>query len=294
MATVEDYYNGDEHGTYQYVSFNSIIDDLVEDSLDQDSYLKNTLRSQFIKHAKKGIRVMNFNALNAIKGLELTIPPSMTVVLPVDFVDWARVSVLLDDGFLYTLGENKKMPTASSYLQDESFDILFDNEGFPITGDSDKNAFANPFIRRQLHPTTYWDSYGWGEQDSSNGCRGAFRNQDTSYYNRNGEFKVDMDRGAMAFSSELSERSVLLEYVADGLEGEKIWGTKLTVHKYIVDAVHDYVYWQIIRKRRNVNATEKAVARREYFNSRRLAKVRLGSMSANAIRKAMSAATKWI
>ena len=68
----------------------------------------------------------------------------------------------------------------------------------------------------------------------------------------------------------------------------------MKIHKYIVDAVHSYTFWQLIRKRRNVNATEKAVARHEYFNDRRLAKLRLGSMSANEIMKAMSAATKWI
>jgi hypothetical protein len=292
MATVEEYYDDpNEHGNYQYVSFKSIIDDLVEDSLDQDSYLKNTLRSQFIKHAKKGVRMMNFNALNFVKGLELDLPPSLAVVLPVDYVDWVRVSVFNNEGYLYTLGENKKMPTAKSYLQDVDYKILFDAQGFPLTGDTANNAFAAPFERRTLSGALteyYWDGY-YGVDIGA-----VARNINTSAYNENGEFKIDLERGSIAFSSDLIGRSILLEYVSDGLENEKIWGTKLAIHKYIIDAVHDYVYWQVIRKRRNVNATEKAAARHEYFNSRRLAKIRLGSMSANEILKAMSASTKWI
>jgi hypothetical protein len=288
MSTIEDYYAGDTGGQYQYVSFQSMIDDFVEDSLDQDSYLKNTTRSQIVKQTIKGVRMLNFNGLNAVKGLELQVPPSLSMLLPVDYVDWIRVTTVGDDGFLYNLGENLRMPTAVSYLQDNDYEILFDNDGNPLQGDSDNSAFSKPFLRRTLHETAR-EEFLYGV-----GCRQVRRNIDTSKYSENGEFKIDQQRGAIAFSSELAERSVVFEYVSDGLEEKKIWGGEYQIHKYTIDAIHDYVYWQLIRKKRNVNATEKATARGEYFNSRRIAIKRLGSINVNQIMKAMSSATKWI
>jgi len=239
---------------------------------------------------------MNFNTLNFVKGLEFEISESLSLISPVDYVDWVKISVVGGDGFLYTMGENKKMITATAYLQDNNFDILFDNLGFPLEGDTSSNAFSSPWNRRRLYPEATNQQSGVDEElyALANSGHGAMRNINTSAYNENGEFKIDLERGAIAFSSEIAEQSIVLEYVADGLENEKIWGEALAIHKYIVDAIMDYVYWQVIRKKRNVILTEKAVARHEYFNSRRLAKIRLGSINANEIRKAMSAATKWI
>lgn len=278
MATIEEYYEGEEHGDYQYVTFSSLVQDMVEDSLDQDSYLKNTARSQIIKWLKRGIRVMNFNALNAPKLLELTLPPSLTMVLPVDYVDWIRISRVDENGYLYALGENKNMNIAVAYLQDNEYEILFDNGGNPLLANSGTSAFQQPYNRLTFDPS----------------CRGNAKTVDTSYYNENGEFKIDKEFGRIAFSSDLSEKNVILEYVSDGLEDEKIYNDDLKIHKYIIDAVTDYAYWQLIRKKRNVNATEKGVARHEYYNSRRIAKKRIVGIKVHEILKGMSGSSKWV
>lgn len=278
MPTIQEYYEGTDHGNYQYVTLNSIIEDMVEDSLDPDSLLKNSRRSQFLKHTKRGIRAMNFNALNNPKILELEVGTSLSMILPVDYVDWIRLSVIKDDGFMYLLGENKNMNIAKTYLQAHDYQILFSDKGDPLEADSSNNAFASPFTRRVFHPSQCGDQ----------------KNQDTSMYNVNGEFNIDNERGAIAFSSDLSEMPIVIEYVSDGLEDEKIFGGNLKIHKYIVDAVHDYVFWQIIRKKRNVTAVEKGSARHEYFNSRRLAKQRISNFKVHEVLKAMTSATKFI
>lgn len=277
MPTIEEYYEGNDHGNYQYVTLNAIVDDLIEDSLDQDSYLKNTKRSQIIKHVKRGIRVMNFNVLNNPKILELELSSALSMVLPVDYVDWLRISVIGDDGYLYPLGENRNIHIGKTYLQAHDFEILFSEEGDPLEANS-SNAYSIPYKRRVLHPT----------------CQGGMRTVDTSRYNANGEFRIDKENGTIAFSSDLSEKAIVIEYVSDGMEDEKVFNGKLKIHKYIVDAVIDYAYWQIIRKRRNVRAIAISEARREYFNSRREAKKRISSIKVHEIFKAATAANYWI
>lgn len=278
MGTIQEYYEGNDHGNYQFVSFNSLVEDMVEETLDGDSYLKNTKRSQIIKWLKKGVREMNFNALNRPKFLEFTLPPSLSMVMPVDYVDWVRIWVIGDDGFLYTLGNNKNMNIAEAFLQDDNYEILFDNDGNPLKADSADNIFGAPFKRRILAPS----------------CRGNMKNIDTSAYSTNGEFNVDKENGRIGFSSNLSEQTIVLQYISDSLEDEKIFNGDLKINKYAIDAIHDYAYWQIIRKKRTVNAGEKQLARREYFNSRRKTKMRISNIKVNDILKAVTSATKWI
>lgn len=278
MGTIKEYYDDStQHGSYQHVSLDTLVDDLYEDGLDEDSYLKNTRRSNIIKHVKKGIRVMNFNVLNKPKILELEIGDALSIVMPADYVDYLRISVIGEDDYLYLLGRNDNIHIGKTYLQSNEYEILFSEAGDPLEADS-SNAYNIPYVKREFHSS----------------CIGATFNQDTSKFNINGEFRIDKERGAIAFSSDLQGKAIVLEYSSDGLEDEKVYGGKLMVHKYIADAISDYAFWQIIRKKRNVNANVIAAARHEYFNSRRESKKRISSVKVHEILKAMTSGAKWI
>jgi len=278
MPTIQEYYeDSTNHGSYQYVTLDTIVDDLIEDGLDEDSFLKNTRRSTIIKHVKKGIRMMNFNVLNQPKILELEIGDALSVIMPADYTDYIRISVIGDDGYLYLLGRNDNIHIGKTYLQSHNYEILFAEDGTPLEADS-SNAYSKPFIKREFHSSCINDTF----------------NQDTSHFSINGQFRVDKERGVIALSSDLQGKSIVLEYVADGLEDEKIYNGKLKIHKHIADAISDYAYWQIIRKKRNVIQGEKQAARHEYFNSRREAKKRVSSVKVHEILKAMTATSKWI
>ena len=51
------------------------------------------------------------------------------------------------------------------------------------------------------------------------------------------------------------------------------------INVFAVEALMAYIYWQSIQRRRGINMNEKVLARREFYNQKRLAKSRLMSFT---------------
>lgn len=253
--TEEQYYSDPKsHGKYQYVPLNDIIENMLSETYDEDSYLKNTSRSKLLKHALNGIKQLNTNTANDILAVEITVPDSLYITMPFDYVDWVRISVIID-GKLQPLNENKKINTAIAYLQDHKGELLFDDRGMVLTADSG-NIYNTPYQRYKV--------------ESCCGCGGGnFSNKDFSKY---GEFVIDERRGTIAFSSDLMDKDIVLEYISDGLQAD-LREEDITIHKYLQEPLENLIYHLCIERRRNVPANEKQRAFQRYKGSLHQAKL---------------------
>ncbi len=251
----EQYYNNESlYGTYQYVTLKDILDGiLMEIELDDDHYLKNVKRATIIRHAKFAIREVTRQAAGDVKAFEVTIPTSLVWPLPQDYVNYVRISMVIYDNVtgsyrLQPLAINKDISTAIGYLQDDNWELLFDNDGQILQADS-LNAIARPYRRFEF------------SQDVDSFKKNAF-----------GEYTIDERRGIIAFSSDLSDREVVVEYVSDGLQAE-LSEEQITVHKYLRTTIEDYIYHACIDKKRNVPANEKFKALQRYKTTLHKAKL---------------------
>lgn len=252
MTDLEYIENKEAHGAYQYVSLKTIIDNMVLESLDDDSYLKNTARFRLLQYAKQGIRELTQEAANDILAFEITVPDNLAVVVPKDYVNWVRISLVTRDpitnGFmLQPLNENRNINTAIGYLQDHKGDLLFDNKGMILTSDS-SNAFAHPYKRYKV---------------SDLGSCGQGKFLDTSKVSKYGEFVIDERKGVILFSSDLMDKEVVIEYISDGLQAE-LSEEEVTVHKDLQQTLENWIYYACIERRRNVPANEKQRALLRY------------------------------
>lgn len=281
MATVEEYYEDEAqnlHGNYQKVSFNSLVENLVAETLNEDSIINNVPKRDIIRHLKNGIREIATSTFISPRFLELEISSSLTMVMPADCVDVVRAWIF-EDGYLYPLMKNNRIHTGGTYLQAENFDILFDEDGFPLEADG-YNVYSQGHTKRTIHP-----DYCIGD---------VKRTLDTSKISVNGEYKVDKNRGVIAFSSELSEKVIVLEYTSDGLESKNVWGTDLTVSKHLITTLNYWVFWKLVEWRKNVRQYEKDKAEKAYYNAKRKVSKRMNPITVAEIRKAMASANKWI
>ncbi|MGS4345080.1 hypothetical protein ACKUSY_05610 [Myroides odoratus] len=245
MTDLEYIDNKDGHGAYQYVPLSKVINDMVTESLYDDSYLKNTPRFRFIQYAKEGIRNLNQEAANDILAFEITVPDNLVVVVPKDYVNWVRISLVTRDpitnGFmLQPLNENRNINTAIGYLQDHKGDLLFDHNGMILTSDS-SNAYAHPYKRYKV---------------SDLGSCGQGKYLDTSKVSKYGEFVIDERKGKILFSSDLMDKEVVIEYISDGLQAE-LNEEEITIHKDLKETLQNWIYYACIERRRNVPANEK-------------------------------------
>ena len=254
----QDYYENEElHGGYQYVTLKTVIDNMLLEAEDDDSYIKNVKRSRIVNYAKQAIRTVTRQAANDVLAIEVTVPTSLSWILPQDYVNYVRISIVVQDKNtgsyrLHPLDVNRNINNATGYLQDDAGELLFDDEGQILTADS-SNGYAKPYKRY-----AFTDDYQ--------------PTLDTSKLSKHGEFVIDEKRGMILFSSDLSEREVVIEYVSDGLQAE-LSEEEITIHKYLRDTVENWIYFSCIERKRNIPANEKQRALLRYKTTLHQAKL---------------------
>ncbi|MCP1996652.1 hypothetical protein [Flavobacterium sp. HSC-61S13] len=259
MTTPHQYYNDEsQHGNYQYISLKDIIDNMLLGAMDDDSYLRNIKRFRLFHYALQAIKEVNKSAANDVLAFEITVPDNLVVIVPQDYVNYVRVSVVVfntsNGGFyLQPLDINESISTAVGYLQDHKGEILFDEKGGILTADS-LNGYAKPYKKYSI----------------PSGCSGS--SVDTAKLSKYGHFKVDERAGKFLFSSDLMDKEVVIEYVSDGLQAG-LREEEITVHKYLQKSIEDFIYHACIERNRNVPANEKLRASNIYKSSLHKAKM---------------------
>jgi len=278
-------YHNDEnnHGSYQHVTLKSIVDSFLLRMQDDDHILKNTRRYLIVKYAKEAISNLNLELKNDIRYMEITISSSLFCVLPHDFVDYARVSVVVADDNtnslrLKPLGFNRNINIAEGYLQDHNYEILFDEDGFPLLANS-SNAYNKPFKKYEF----------------SGGCSNT--TLDTSNLSKYGEFKIDkragrLGGGKILFSSELEDQEIVLEYISDGLSTDTYGEGEITFSKYLEETIKNWIFYAGIEHKRNVSQSEKNRALLRYKTTLHKAKLNLSDLGLDSISKAMRISSK--
>ena len=93
--------------------------------------------------------------------------------------------------------------------------------------------------------------------------------------NANGYYRENLDEGTIEFSGSGSE--VILEYISDGSSG--LEGKEIKIHSFAQEALKAYIYWRSIYRKRAINMNENMVAKKEYYNQKRLARARMQSFN---------------
>lgn len=242
IVTPSEYYSDENrYGDYQFVFLKEVVDSIYLDSMDSDSYLKNTSRTKIIAKVKEAIKKLSRAVKTQPLAYEITVPDHLTFELPQDYIDYRRVSVVVvgENGArrLFLLNRNKNIQTAIGYLQDDQSDLLFDEDGFILKADS-SNAYSFPYQK-----------YEFTEE-------GGQFSLDTSNFSEHGEFVIDPDRGMILFSSNLMDKEIVFEYDSDGLQAN-LTEDKIKINKDLVECIKNWAYYACIETKRNVPKNEK-------------------------------------
>lgn len=224
----------------QAISLDQVVTDFIL-SVDHDDYVNNASEVLLRNLALRGIREMGFDVMKRIKSTTLVVNANNTVTLPDDFVDYTKIGHVGSDGLVYVFGENKNFN-----LVGDPIDINND-----IQGDYGSYLFAN-----YVYSSTNGRMYGLG---------GGFYS---------GQFRTDYENNRIELGSDCNFSNVVIEYVAD-----EALATNPTIHVYAEQALRAYIYFHLVEKKGNIPQSEKARARHEYYNERRLANSRLKAFS---------------
>ena len=284
-------------GSYQYVSLKDIVNNFMLMYQGNHSLVNNEERYRMLFHAKRAIQELNYDAFKEVKALELTVNDTSRFILPSDYVNWVRVS-LFENGILRPLTENIRLTSATAYLRDNNSDILFDEEGSVL-----KPEFSNLDIARikgtkrsvYLNDNSAFNGNEGYNVDGSwffDYAIGARYGLNTETANSNPTFRIDAKAGVINFDSTMSGRSVVLEYVSDGMEGGD--NSLITVNKLFEEYVYAYIQYSILDSKLGVQEYVVHRAKKKKAALLRNAKIRISNIHPGRLLMNLRGQNKWI
>ena len=240
----EDFYNNsDLHGGYQYTTIKDIVNNFLLTVVGDRNHIKYIEKDIVVFHAKRGLQEMNYDVLKEIKAIEIDLSESLTLVLPEDYVKYVRVSWVDTNGNFHPMIANTDTIIAAAYLQDNNYNILFDEQGNVL--EANQNTYDQTIVGGKTYNYYLQSDYGTGYDNSHQNYNSRFGMQ-TGKANFNGWFTVDKRSGVMKFSSNVGTKTIVLEYISDGLEYSDIGDIK--VNKFAEDALMKFIEARIIEK----------------------------------------------
>ena len=80
------------YGSYSYLSLNDVVNNFMVGYVGTGKLIGSVKRTDVIFHAKRSMQEFSYDTLKSIHSMELNIPPSLSIVLPQDYVNYVRMS----------------------------------------------------------------------------------------------------------------------------------------------------------------------------------------------------------
>jgi hypothetical protein len=89
--TDQSYYEGNDYGKYQFTSLEDIINYFMIVYVGEEKIISKASRTDVAFHAQRAMQELSFDTFKSIKSQEIVLPPSNTMILPHDYVNYTRV-----------------------------------------------------------------------------------------------------------------------------------------------------------------------------------------------------------
>ena len=290
--TVENNYGG-----YEYITLNDAIDNFMVGYVGDGKILQKANKSDVLFFAKRSLQEFSYDTLKSIHSQELTVPASLSLPLPQDYVNYVRVSRIDSMGIkriLYPVN-NLTINPYNNPVQDATGIPTQDNfgeniEGTSITEERFKNAnldLLNFNLLNNFDDFAYWwNLYGFDGNFNTGKLYGL--EPETSQIN--GWFSMNYREGKISFSNKLVNKLIVLEYISDGLahNGDS------KVPKLAEDALYASILYNIVSVRAGQDPNAVMRLKRDRSAKLRNAKIRLSNIKLDEIAQVMRGKSKWI
>jgi hypothetical protein len=255
-------------------------------------------KSDILFFAKRGLQEFSYDTLKSIKSAELTIPVSLTLALPQDYVNYVKCSWVDQLGVLHPIYPTNNLTTSPYYTQ------IQDSKGIPTQDNFGSDIEGTSITQERWHSNNRGNSLNsdlsgisdfslnWNQNGEWINYQnfGQLYGIDPQYANMNGYFNLNEREGKMSFSSHLVNRLIVLEYISDGLA----YDTDTRIPKMAEEALYAHILHAVISTRANQPEYVVQRLRKERSAKLRNAKIRLSNIKTEEITQVMRGKSKWI
>tara|TARA_Y100000401_G_scaffold38558_1_gene29098 strand:+ start:702 stop:2162 length:1461 start_codon:yes stop_codon:yes gene_type:complete len=136
-TTQAEYYQGNNYGNYQFVSLDDIINQFQIMYVGEDKLIPKAKRADIAFHAQRALAELSFDTFKSFKSQQIELPPSLTMVLPHDYVNYTKVSYVDSAGIKHPIYPTKHTSNPFQIKQDDDGGYTFTagTENLLINGD---------------------------------------------------------------------------------------------------------------------------------------------------------------
>jgi len=286
----------DNYKSYEYTTLKDIVNNFMLAYVGTDKVISRVKRSDVLFHAKRGLQEFSYDTLRSVNVQELTIPASLSLVIPQDYVNYVQLSWIDSNGVKHIiypttltinptfvpLQDDRGLPTQDVYGNSIQAEQAITNSNWRKANDS---SISGNVTNRDVNNGS--NAFDWSWWKSAYGQRYGL---DPVTSQKNGWFTIDERRGVFAFSSGLAGRLITLEYISDGLA----YDTDSKVPKMAEDALYSYMVYNIISYMPKTPEYIVQRFKKEKSAKLRNAKIRLSNIKIGEFTQIMRGKSKWI
>ena len=284
--TNAEYYTGNNYGSYIYISLDDIINNFMVAYIGAGKLIPSAKRTDIMFHAKRGLQEFSYDTLKVIKSQELTIPPSLSLAIPQDYVNYVRLSWIDDAGAKHII-----YPTRVTSNPTEL--PIQDNTGQPTQDQAGANLLSEQSITEERwqsqDQTNNWrpDDYKYPFNEGLLGQRYGLQPEEAQV---NGKFTINERTGTFSFTSDLAGKLIILEYISDNLA----YDADMKVPKMAEQAMYMHIAYSILAGRSGIPEYIVNRFKRDRSSALRNAKIRLSNIKIEEIAQVFRNKSKWI
>ena len=122
--TSQSYYDGNDNGNYQFTSLDNIINQFMVAYVGEDKIISKIKRLDVAFHAQRALQELSFDTFKSCKAKEFTVPATLHMPLPQDYVNYTKISWVDSAGIKHLMYPTSKTSNPSqNYFQDSSGDF---------------------------------------------------------------------------------------------------------------------------------------------------------------------------
>ena len=91
-GTDKQYYQGNDFGNYQFTSLEDIINQFMVVYTGDNKLIKKASRIDVAFHAQRALAELSFDTFKSVKSQQITLPPTLVMPLPRDYVNYTKLS----------------------------------------------------------------------------------------------------------------------------------------------------------------------------------------------------------
>lgn len=281
------YYEGDAVGSYQFVALDDIINNFILMFTGEGKVIPKARKTEIQMHARRGLQEFSYDVLKSTKAIEQEIPPSLTIPLPQDYVNWVKISRVDSQGQERVMHPVRVTSNPSAILQDNDYNYLYDgNDELLYANESTTWTRAKQNSDGDFQQPNLYDDL----DNITSGSNGSRFGLDPEHAVSNNGFYIDEKTGLIHFTGGANGAHVSIQYISDGNATD----SELVIHKFAEDALYKYILYSIVSLQ--MNAQEYLVRRykKSYQGAKRVAKIRLSNLQPNAMLQVLRGKSKQI